>query len=515
VARLLAVRLELRRGAVDIAAEHLALVRKPHRGTPVDHRMLLRLCHAELAVARHNHRGAFRQASAGLVELGQLRDRMGGLDMVCGTAVHGRELGELAVRMVIEQPRPSARQLLTWLERTRAQVYRYEPLPAMADPELTELVREHRTLSRQIQFAQVRGQSTAELASRQAAVQREVMRSGWRETPWGRARPIANLDELAERLAGRVLVSFVASGKEIGAVVLADGRARLVRLGSITEAANAAKELRADLDALSPDHLHPGLVDAASRSAKLRAQRLDDQLMRPLAHVVGDRELVLVATGDLYAVAWGALPSLRGRPVVVAPSATAWLAAMGAPAQNAYAGPTVLVAGPGLRAAEGEIGRLREYHPGATLLDRDSATTGSVLAALDGARLAHIAAHGAHEPENALFSYLELVDGALYAHETSGLRRPPQHVVLAACELALARIRPGDEALGFAGALLAIGCRTVTAPVTRVGDAAAAEAMADYHRLLATGAPPAVALAEATAVDPFRRPFVCLGASPS
>ncbi|HEX4221229.1 MAG TPA: CHAT domain-containing protein, partial [Pseudonocardiaceae bacterium] len=85
--------------------------------------------------------------------------------------------------------------------------------------------------------------------------------------------------------------------------------------------------------------------------------------------------------------------------------------------------------------------------------------------------------------------------------------------VLAACELALSRIRPGDEALGFAGALLAAGGRTVTAAVTRVGDQAAADAMADYHRRLAAGAPPATALADATAVDPFRRPFICLGAS--
>jgi CHAT domain-containing protein len=92
------------------------------------------------------------------------------------------------------------------------------------------------------------------------------------------------------------------------------------------------------------------------------------------------------------------------------------------------------------------------------------------------------------------------------------LRRPPEHVVLAACELALSRIRPGDEALGFAGALLAVGVRTVTAAVTRVGDDAAATAMADYHRRLA-GTSPAVALADTIAADPLRRPFVCLGAS--
>jgi hypothetical protein len=52
----------------------------------------------------------------------------------------------------------------------------------------------------------------------------------------------------------------------------------------------------------------------------------------------------------------------------------------------------------------------------------------------------------------------------------------------------------------------------VTAAITRVGDEAAASAMADYHRRLASGVPAAAALAEAVAVDPLRRPFICLGA---
>jgi len=196
----------------------------------------------------------------------------------------------------------------------------------------------------------------------------------------------------------------------------------------------------------------------------------------------------------------------------VAPSATAWLTAM-REQPPATPGRTVLAAGPDLQAAVGEISRLRDYYPAAVLLDGARAGVREVLTALDGARLAHLAAHGTHEPENALFSRLELADGALYAHEMSRLRRPPEHVVLASCELGVSRIRPGDEALGFAGALLAIGCRAVTAPVTRVGDLAAAAAMADYHRRLAAGALPAVALAETTASDPLRRPFVSLGAS--
>jgi tetratricopeptide (TPR) repeat protein len=512
VARMLAIRLELRRGAPEAAAAQLALVPKPRRVSPVDHRMLLRLCRAELAVANGNRRAAFSQARGGLTELARLRDRMGGLELVSGTAVHGRELGELAVRLVLDQPRASARRLFNWLERTRAQVYRYEPLPALKNPELTERVQQYRMLSREVQEARVEGRSVAELMSRHTALQREVIRLGWQDEPWGRPRPIADIDDVAEELGDRALVSFVASGQQIAAVVLAGGRARLVRLGAMADAVNAARELRADLDALSPDHLPPPIVATVSNSARLRASRLDEQLLRPLAGIVGDRELVVVPTGDLYAVAWGVLPSVQGRPVSVAPSATAWLTAMRSPAP-AEPGGTVLAAGPGLLAAVGEVGGLREYYPDAGLLDAERAGVQEVLAALDGARLAHLAAHGTHEPENALFSRLELADGALYAHEISRLRRPPEHVVLAACELALSRIRPGDEALGFAGALLAIGSRTVTAPMTRVGDMAAAAAMADYHRRLVAGAPPAVALAEASVVDPLRRPFVCLGAS--
>ena len=74
---------------------------KTRRITPIDHRMLLRLCRAELALARGNQRVALAQAKAGLAELGRMRDRLGGLELVSGTAVHGRELGELAVRLVL------------------------------------------------------------------------------------------------------------------------------------------------------------------------------------------------------------------------------------------------------------------------------------------------------------------------------------------------------------------------------------------------------------------------------
>jgi len=279
-------------------------------------------------------------------------------------------------------------------------------------------------------------------------------------------------------------------------------------LGSASVAAERARMLNVDINALAPDHLPAPLASAVSGSARKQSALLDEQLIRPIVDLIGDRDLVVVPTGALYAVPWGVLPSLHCRPTVVAPSATAWLAAEQAVARG---GRTVLVRGPGLPAAVGEIDKLAAHHRTARMLSGEEATVAAVLKALDGANLAHIAAHGAHEPENALFSRLELEDGALFAHEMASLTRPPRHVVLAACELALNRIRPGDEALGFASALLASGSQTVIAPVSKVGDQASAAAMDDYHRLLAAGARPAVALADAIAVDPLRRPFVCLG----
>jgi hypothetical protein len=510
MARMLAVRLHLRRGMLATATEQFALVPRPRKVTPVDHRMLRRLCLAEFAVAREDRRRAFAQARAGLAELSRIRDRMGGAELVSGTAVHGRELGRLAVLLVIEHSRSPARQLFGWLERTRAQVYRYQPLPQPEDPVLAEKVREYRYLGRAVQHARLTGSPSRDLVSRHASLGREMIRQGWQDSPWGEPRPVATITEVMARLGDRAMISYLQSNNEISALVVCDNRVRLLHLGDHSDVTVATQELHADLDALAPDWLPPQLVAAVSGSAARRAGRLDARLIRPLAKLIGDRELVIIPTGSLYATAWGALPSLRGRPVVVAPSATAWLAADRAADQDGH---TVLVGGPHLTAAVGEVGSLRAHHPDARLISTDQATVEGVLDALDGAALAHVAAHGTHEPENALFSHLDLLDGALYAHEITRLRRPPQHVVLAACELALSRIRPGDEALGFAGALLAAGGRTVTAAITRVGDQAAAEAMADYHRRLAAGAAPAAALADAIAVDPFRRPFICLGAS--
>ena len=130
------------------------------------------------------------------------------------------------------------------------------------------------------------------------------------------------------------------------------------------------------------------------------------------------------------------------------------------------------------------------------------------------ARLVHLATHGTHQSENPLFSSIRLSDGPVFAYELDESSGMPEHVVLSACELGQATVRPGDEALGLTTVLLRLGSRSVISGVANMHDRIAAEVMPRYHRKLVAGLPSDVALAEAcaTATD-LPAPFVCFGAS--
>jgi len=91
------------------------------------------------------------------------------------------------------------------------------------------------------------------------------------------------------------------------------------------------------------------------------------------------------------------------------------------------------------------------------------------------------------------------------------LDRPAELVVLAACDLGLADVRPGDETVGMTSALLAAGTSTVVAAVARVADESAAGLMTRFHAAYRRGRGPGAALAEAAADEPLTG-FVCFGA---
>ena len=233
----------------------------------------------------------------------------------------------------------------------------------------------------------------------------------------------------------------------------------------------------------------------------------------PCSQALGDAPLVVVPTGALHALPWGALPSLHGRPVVVSPSLSLWVELAARPRSPRRK--QTLIAGPDLRHAVSEVKALSTLFPTATALRGREATATAALSAIDGASLAHVACHGRFRSDSPLFSSLELADGPLTVLDLQRLRRAPEILVLSACDVALSARHPGDELLGFAAALLAMRTRTIIASVVPVPDAAARRLMLAFHTELAAGTPPAAALAHAQAglrrTSAALAGFVCLG----
>jgi CHAT domain-containing protein len=301
--------------------------------------------------------------------------------------------------------------------------------------------------------------------------------------------------------------------------VVAAGRASLHRLGELRTVVDELQALRFALRRLAFGHGAPESLAVAADAARYAAGRLDELLLGPPRQVLGERPLVLVPTGALHAVPWMALPSCAGRAVSVAPSAALWRRVVRTPAPAPQARRrVVLVSGPGLPGAAEEVEDLCRAYPDAECLRGDAATAQAVSRALDGADLAHVAAHGSLRVDNPLLSGLELADGPLTVYDLEGLQRAPRCLVLSACDSGLSGVRPGDELMGLAGALFALGTCTLVASVIPVPDETARGLMLALHRGLQEGAPPAAALARAQAeltarsgMSAVTTGFVCFG----
>jgi tetratricopeptide (TPR) repeat protein len=512
LARLLAARTLL---AVGRRAEAAALLAAPgHRGAPVENLLLRRLVAAELAQAAGNRRVALRQLRTGLAALHDHRGRLGSLDLQSGISALGAELAAAGLAAACAAGSP--RLVLTWSERTRAQALRMRPVRPPADQEFRDTLGELRQLSAAVRDAELAGRREPRLRARCTELERRLRERTWQVAGTGESAAVAAPEEIVAELAdaGCVLVSLLDRDGRLAGLVIRDGAIRLVELGQAERVREAICRLLSDLDALTGRRLPTRLAQVVRMSFDRQLAVLTEELTSPLRAELGDRPAVLVSVA---AVPWGLLPDLRGRPVTTAPSASSWLAARRSRhawrhrAAGAGQRPAVLVAGPNLAHAEAEVAAIRGIRPSSTTLLAGRATVEATLRALDGAPVAHLAAHGQHQRENVLFSRLELADGPLMAHDLQALASPPGHVVLSACDVGQAVVRPGEEALGFSLALLQAGTATVVASLSRVVDEAAVDLMTAYHRGLVAGAEPAQALA-AAGRDGLPVPFVCLGA---
>ncbi|HSV64625.1 MAG TPA: CHAT domain-containing protein [Mycobacteriales bacterium] len=510
MAALLAVRAYLRAGAPAKAVAGAERVRAPRPGDPLDLRLLWHIAYAELAAERGDIRRQSDHLRAGLARLHQHRSLLGSADLQSGVAIHGRELAAAGLTMALDSGRVG--RVFEWTELIRAQAFRLPPVRPPDDPEAALALGELRRLMVMSQQPDRRGESAGQLRARRAELERTVRERAWFRTGTGVTTPVATMPAVLDRLGDDTMIIYLGSRHRLGALVLGRGTARLAWLGDQAQIDGWLRRLHVDLDTLAARAVPGRMMDTLVRATRHDSQGLADLLVGPLLAEAGDRKVVVVPTGALFTVPWLQLPPLRGRPVVVTPSATAWLTAGSRAVDGGLEAvrPAVLVAGPDIDHGDREISSIAEVLPGAVRLTGSAATPAATLGCLDGTPLAHIAAHGHHESGNALFSSLDLAGGALMGYDIQQLRQPPRHVVLSACELGWSSVRTGDEIVGMVAVLLATGSTTVIASVGRVTDSSAPDVMIPYHRQVAGGAAPAEALAVVTELSPHAS-FVCFG----
>jgi tetratricopeptide (TPR) repeat protein len=463
--------------------------------------------------------GARRALLAGTRILDEHRATLGATELRTLAAGYATELAATGLRMALRTSR--ARSVLWWAERWKAAALRFPPTRPPEDAELAADLAELRRLVADVDPVTGPHRSNARWREQRALEDRIRRRSWHRPRAGGGPRPPALLAGLAAQLGERTLVELVDADGDLYAVVVHRGGFGHRRLGRTAEAAAELGALRFALRRIVHRHGQPASRAANTSAARLAAEKLDLATVAAVRGWLGAGELVVVPVGALHATPWALLPSCRGRPVTVAPSASAWLAAAVRGSEQVPAGRrAVLVAGPGLPYAETEVRHLAGLVAPADLLVGPAARVDPVLAALDGAGLAHLAAHGVFRADNPMFSHLRLADGPLTVYDLERLARPPTTVVMSACNSGLSAVQPGEELMGLAAALLGLGTVSVLGSVLPAQDEAALALMTDLHRRLSAGSGPAAALAAAQAAageqlderTATAAAFVCFGA---
>jgi CHAT domain-containing protein len=128
-----------------------------------------------------------------------------------------------------------------------------------------------------------------------------------------------------------------------------------------------------------------------------------------------------------------------------------------------------------------------ELYDDVTALSGPAATAGRVLSKLDGAWLAHVAAHGTFRADSPMFSSLRLHDGPLTVYDFEQLQRAPYRLVLPSCDSGVLAPAGADELLGLVSSLLPLGTAGIAAAVVPLNDIAVVPLMVELHRSLRTG----------------------------
>ncbi|MEJ1199626.1 MULTISPECIES: CHAT domain-containing protein [unclassified Streptomyces] len=539
-ASLLAGRIALGLGWTADAERHLAVAaRSRHSGPP-----LARMTGwAAQALRAGSARGVLEACRRGLDVLDDHRMTLGASELRARATAQGAELAALAQRASLVSGGP--RRLLVWSERWRATVLSAPPTRPPADPALLSGMTAFREIAARAEEARTDGgRPVPALEREQRRLEREIrsrtlhMRG---EAPGDGDR--FDVGRLLRRLGDDVrLVELAVLDGRVHVLLCGQGRVRRFEAGLLADAEREAEHVQAGLRRLA----HPG-AEARLPLVEAAGARLQELLLGPAAAHLGSGPVVVVPPGRLHRVPWALLPALRERVLSVSPSASSWLRAREtAPPRG---GRQVLVRGPGLASGGAEVPELADRYgapartPGdeeawaargarpagpqggeetptahtappagpdggagrravPTVLEGEAARVPRVLRELDGAALAHIAAHGTFRADSPLFSSLRMADGPLIVHDFERLDRSPYRIILSCCDTARFASVGADELLGLVTALLPLGTAGVVACSAPVNDAAVVPLMLALHKGLDAGLSLAEALRDARAALP-------------
>ncbi|WP_066371124.1 CHAT domain-containing protein [Herbidospora mongoliensis] len=485
LSRLVAGRLALALGRASTARHYLTDAARARWSGPAQTRTVGWLAEALLAETDGDARRLMRACRRGLAVIEEHRDTLGSSELLAQATTFGAQLAGLGQRHALELDRP--RLLLTWCERWRAGALAIHVARSSDDEALQADLAAVRVVSSRLADVRAQGLPTAALHAEQLRLERAARARALRTRAPGRSAPLPfDVSALLAKLGDDTLLELVDVDGELHVLLCGSDRVRRFPAGRLDRAVTQIHGVRFGLSRLAhgrstlrPDEIL-GQVDAAS--AALERTLFGDAMSR-----LGDGDVIVVPPGRLHAAPWALLPALRDRVLSVAPSATSWSRARDSPGGG---GDVVLVRGPGLASGGEEVVRIAaDYvdHPPPVVLGDGGATVARVLAAMDGAGLAHIAAHGTFRADSPQFSALRVDDGPLMVYDLERLHRPPRHVILSSCDSGRVAAVGSDELLGLAASLIQLGTAGIVASVAPVNDRAAVPLMVALHRELRAG----------------------------
>jgi tetratricopeptide (TPR) repeat protein len=482
-AHLLAGRIALNLGRRDHAERHLAALARTRRRGPALARVSGWLGEALRAEAAGQPSQMLTACRRGLDVLDEHRLALGASELRAQATVHGAELAALAQRHAAQARRP--RLLLTWSERWRATAWAVPPVRPPADAELNACLAALRAVTRDPDQAGSQGLPNVSLQKEQQRLEAEVRASALRAQGSGRwTRAPFSPADLLDELGQAQLIEIVDIDGRLHVLICRSGRIRQFAAGRASDAMKAADFARFALRRLARSR--PGADPAGALAVLDQAgPALQQALLGPAVRQLGDGPVIIVPTGKLHPIPWAILPALKDRVISVAPSAAAWMRAHRA-TEPEHRG-VVLARGPGLASGGAEVADLARLYDDVTVLEDSAATADKVLSALDGAWLAHIAAHGMFRADSPLFSSLQMHDGPLTAYDFERLNRAPYRLVLSSCEGAVLAPAGANELLGLASSLLPLGTAGIVAGLVPLNDQALVPLMVDLHHHLRAG----------------------------